>query len=61
MGEKEAAIRKWLEWYTWVQRDGSVNFTRGRVRPKGLPIHAKEMETINDAKAGDKCDAALMA
>lgn len=40
--ERKSAHDHWLKYYTWIQLDGSVNYSYPRVRPKGLPIHEKE-------------------
>jgi hypothetical protein len=42
-GASDGSLMQWLEHYTWVMEDGTVNFSRPRLRPKGLPIDAREV------------------
>ena len=39
---QETAHYQWLELYTWVQPNGSVDFSRPRGRPTGMPIDPRE-------------------
>jgi hypothetical protein len=42
-GATDGTLQQWLEHYTWVQEDGTVNFSRPRLRPSGLPVDAREI------------------
>ena len=37
------ALEQWLRSYTWVQEDGSIHYTKPRIRPEGLPVHQAEL------------------
>lgn len=34
----------WLESYTWIQSDGSIDFSMPRCRPEGLSIDPRELQ-----------------
>lgn len=40
--ERKQAHYEWLEFYTWIQEDESIDFSHPRCRPLGLPIHPME-------------------
>ena len=42
--ELRQSILNWLELYTWIQVDGSIDFSMPRCRPEGLPIDPRELE-----------------
>lgn len=46
--QPEKALKDWLEAYTWIQEDGSLDFSSPRVRPQGLAIHPKELSHESD-------------
>lgn len=33
----------WLRSYTWVQENGQIDYSKPRIRPKGLPVHLSEL------------------
>lgn len=37
-------LLNWLELYTWIQVDGSIDFSMPRCRPEGLAIDKRELE-----------------
>lgn len=41
--ERKAAYFDWLELYTWMQIDGSIDFSKPRPRPEGLAIDQREI------------------
>lgn len=42
--KEDGAKQRWLEKYTWIQEDGTIDFSRPRVRPEGLEIDERELE-----------------
>jgi hypothetical protein len=40
------AHMEWLQAFTWIQLDGSIDFTRPRQRPMGLPIAPAEIDRM---------------
>ena len=38
-----SARRQWLRSYTWQQTGGSIDYTKPRMRPEGLPVHPAEL------------------
>jgi hypothetical protein len=40
--DREIAHNEWLELYTWIQVDGTCNFSTPRPRPPGLAIDPRE-------------------
>jgi len=37
-------LLKWLELYTWIQYDSTIDFSMPRCRPYGLSIDPRELE-----------------
>jgi hypothetical protein len=40
------AHMRWLDAYTWIQLDGTLDFSRPRSRPHGLPIAPAEVDRL---------------
>jgi hypothetical protein len=37
---------EWLQAYTWIQLDGTIDFRAPRIRPQGLPIAPAEIDRM---------------
>ena len=44
--EATEACIEWLQAYTWIQLDGSLDFQSPRVRPQGLSIAPAEIDRL---------------
>ena len=40
---EEVGRKQWLRSYTWVQNNGTIDYTKPRMRPEGLPVHPAEL------------------
>lgn len=40
---EDGSLDEWLKLYTWVQGDGTMNFSHPRRRPRGLAVDPREL------------------